>query len=231
MIRVSGIYGQPLLNEKLIYASMTTGVDNIVFDLGGVLLNHKNWDLVLRNSKIPKIYHKHIIDSITDQIHIINTHTISADRFIEQWVASQHMVSNDAQYLECLPSAFRLLMSSSTKFDYVDALLTSLKNKGYRLYYLSNWSMFGFDTMKKYNDMAFLYNFNGGIMSYEVGMDKPYLGIYKELEDQYKLDPSKTLFLDDKEKNVKAAINCGWKGILFQPNTTVMELLQMKDRR
>lgn len=93
-------------------------------------------------------------------------------------------------------------------------ILKELKDKGYKLYALTNWSAELFNDSLK--DFPFLAWFDGILVSGEVKMAKPDRNIYQVLIDRYQLDPQKTVFIDDKEKNVAAARDLGMMGIRFE---------------
>ena len=82
-----------------------------------------------------------------------------------------------------------------------------------RLYYLSNMPVPYARTLEQTHD--FLKSFDGGIFSGDVRLSKPQLGIYQLLQSRYQLAPERTVFIDDLQGNVDAAIEVGWKGIHF----------------
>ncbi len=104
-------------------------------------------------------------------------------------------------------------------------VLSELKEKGVLLYILSNWSAETYPIAEERFD--FLKWFDGKIISGEVGLVKPDLGIYKLLINRYNLNPHQTLFIDDKEENVKSAELLGIQGIHFQNPSKLRKDLQM----
>lgn len=88
-----------------------------------------------------------------------------------------------------------------------------LKAGGYRLYGLSNWSAETFPiALKKYQ---FFELFDGIVISGQEGVVKPNAEIYRILLDRYGLKACESVFIDDKEINVKAGEALGIKGIVF----------------
>ena len=60
---------------------------------------------------------------------------------------------------------------------------------------------------------------------------KPNKEIYSRLIEEYKLIPQECFFIDDGEKNVKTAIECGMKGYVFNINNfdgLINELIKNK---
>ena len=58
--------------------------------------------------------------------------------------------------------------------------------------------------------------FEGALFSYEVGLRKPEIDIFKMIINKYNLDLTETIFFDDKEKNVINALSVGIKSIVFK---------------
>ena len=67
----------------------------------------------------------------------------------------------------------------------------------------------------------------GLIISGEAGIVKPDPEIYKLLINNYNLNPQHTIFIDDKEENIKAAELLGIHGIQFQNASKLRKDLQM----
>ena len=82
--------------------------------------------------------------------------------------------------------------------------------KEYSIYLLSN---LGKEDMEQVKEMEFFSLFDGAVFSCEVGIMKPDEGIYRQLFNQYQLDPKECIFVDDSKKNVDAAIALGMHGV------------------
>jgi putative hydrolase of the HAD superfamily len=91
-------------------------------------------------------------------------------------------------------------------------LLSGLRKRGFRLYYLSNFPLDIFDEVR--TGYYFFRHFDGGLISAEAKFSKPDIGIYKILIEKYSLIPEECLFIDDIEANVKTAEILGMKGIV-----------------
>jgi len=81
------------------------------------------------------------------------------------------------------------------------------------LYFLSNMPVPYARYLEANHD--FLSLFDGGIFSGDVHLIKPEPEIYLALQQRYALVPEQTLFIDDLQHNVDAAIALGWKGFHF----------------
>jgi 2-haloacid dehalogenase len=102
-------------------------------------------------------------------------------------------------------------------------ILKELKDKGYKLYALTNWSAELFQLSLE--DFEFLHWFDGRVVSGEEKINKPDLSIYKILLDRYKINPGSALFIDDKKENVRAAGELGIEGIQFESPEQLREEL------
>ena len=91
--------------------------------------------------------------------------------------------------------------------------LKSLKSRGYRLLYLSNYSHYVMNCNPDVLD--FLPLMDGGIFSCDVKLIKPDRRIYEALAEKYSLKPSECVFIDDLERNVKAGRDFGFHAIQF----------------
>ena len=89
-------------------------------------------------------------------------------------------------------------------------LVRRLKNHGYCVYYLSNIPQ---DVLELLTERGVLAQFDGGVASCEVQVNKPDPQIYKALLKKYQLKASECIFIDDRLENVQAAFALGFAGI------------------
>lgn len=87
------------------------------------------------------------------------------------------------------------------------------KKNGHKVYILSNWDAPSFKVLAEQHP-EFINLFDGTVISGEVGMIKPDPAIYQFLLKEYNLNPSQTVFFDDRPENVTAAQAQGIHGIL-----------------
>ena len=81
----------------------------------------------------------------------------------------------------------------------------------YRVYLLSNTSALHWQhIVPRFR----LDEYSHGLLaSYEVGVMKPDAAIFRAAEQQFKLSPATTVFIDDIADNALGAEQCGWRGI------------------
>ena len=92
--------------------------------------------------------------------------------------------------------------------------ICELKNAGYKVYGLSNWSHETFPMVKdKYEAFSMM---DGIVMSGEELIAKPDLRIYKILLERYGLKAEECVFIDDRKENIEAGEQIGIRGIIFE---------------
>ena len=96
-----------------------------------------------------------------------------------------------------------------------EKLIDELKAAGYKLYVLSNMSREFIDFLRK---QKVYENFDGDVVSCEVGIVKPMPEIYDLLLKRFELDPAETIFIDDRKENVDAAAAKGIATFHFDRN-------------
>lgn len=99
---------------------------------------------------------------------------------------------------------------------------TILKKQGYKVAILSDqWHL----SKEAHYPKTFQKLFYPSIISCDVGIRKPHMGIYKLILKNLKLKPSETVFIDNQIWNIKPAEKLGMKTILFKNNEqTIREL-------
>ncbi len=102
-------------------------------------------------------------------------------------------------------------------------LLYSLKQAGYSLYGLSNWSAETFERIR--NKHEFLSWFEDIVISGEVKMVKPDPRIYSVLLERIGRPAQECLFIDDSEPNIAVALELGFKTIRFESAQQLEETL------
>ena len=85
----------------------------------------------------------------------------------------------------------------------------ALKEKGYKIYLLSNYNE---DFFRVHTQGAsFLEDIDGKVVSYEIHKIKPYPEIYRYLLDKYGLNAQECVFFDDRPENTQTAEELGMK--------------------
>lgn len=92
-------------------------------------------------------------------------------------------------------------------------LVEELKNRGYRLYGLTNWSAETFPLVK--DNYPVFRLLDGIVVSGEEKIAKPDPGIFRILLQRYGLKPEECLFIDDNPGNVSTGESLGIRGLIF----------------
>ncbi len=111
-----------------------------------------------------------------------------------------------------------------TKRDYAIPWILELKQKGYRVLYLSNFSHKA--EIECQDALDFIPYTDGGILSYQEKLVKPEPEIYQRLIERYDLIPEECVFLDDRMDNCEAAAKFGMKTICFTTKEAAIEELK-----
>lgn len=132
-------------------------------------------------------------------------------------------IKKNIPYYDQLPSGFKEAGFKMDKNTGVVALVKQLKNT-HRVGMLSNMSHSLYVRLKAKHFPFHL--FRPLYLSYRMKMRKPEAQIFRTIAKQQGLAPSEILFIDDKQRNVKAAKKCGWKAIHFTSLTQLKKDLK-----
>ena len=193
-------------------------IKNVVFDLGGVVF-----------SRDPRKFEPEFIKFFS---------YITLPQMPEFWeeydrgvVTYDEVVCALAKYNSCDEELAEKNLHRSILTQEVipatETLIKSLKDAKYKLYVLSNMSLEFIEFLRKQDVYK---NFEGEVVSCEEHIIKPEPEIYRRLIDRYNLDPSETIFIDDRKANIEAAISEGWQGYHFDahnPKASCDELSAM----
>ncbi|HZH68708.1 MAG TPA: HAD family phosphatase [Chitinophagales bacterium] len=109
--------------------------------------------------------------------------------------------------------------------------LRTLKAKGYQLYLLSNTNSTHIDSVKAQMQELFGMNvlediFDYCYYSYEMNEVKPDVEIYKKVIEDQQINPTETLFIDDKIENLDGAKKLGVKIRHIAPEQDIKYVLK-----
>ena len=104
---------------------------------------------------------------------------------------------------------------SMSYHDGIVDLVYELKQKGYKLYILSNMTYHFIN-----NDYKFplFKEFDGILYSADVKVQKPDPEIFRILLEKFNINPTESLFIDDRKPNLDCASKFGLKTFLFKAN-------------
>lgn len=202
---------------------MDTGIDTIVFDLGGVLI---------------EVDHERAMKWLARKGCSVNDVGVFAERsgMLEHEIGK---LAGDSFYervgaLLTAPATRAEIHDWWTGFFAPDDEMLRLARAlgaGYRVFILSNtgplhWAQ----AMQQFRLDEIARDF---LTSFEAGVAKPDAGIYALAARRFALEPARTVFVDDMGPNVRAAKAAGWHALQhrdFDATTQVLERLGVSAR-
>ena len=194
---------------------------DIILDMGNVLLEW-NKDKILRGVvKTEKDYM--ILDKAIFQSGLwerLDLGTLTREELVLKVVSMigsiyqekvQEVVWNWPSYIEIYTEVFPLLVR--------------LKEKGHRIFVLSNTSPVFYKLLEEQlsplNEIL-----DGFVLSYDIKVIKPDPKMFEEILHKYQLDPANCIFLDDVKDNTKMAESLGIKAYQVKHRSDVVDILQ-----
>ena len=203
-----------------------TEIKNIIFDLGGVIINLDiNRTINAFNLMSPVSFES--IYSQANQINLFNEFDkgkISDYEFFSKLREEIRFTGPDEDLLYAWNAM--LLDVPEERLE----LLVDLK-PDYRTFLLSNTcephiAAFESDLYRTHGVKNFCDYFDEVYYSCRVGMRKPDHEIFKMVISKNKLIPEETVYIDDSVQHVKAAGECGLKSYLLPKDLEVADLLK-----
>lgn len=201
---------------------MIPAVKNIIFDLGGVILNidyhrpvaeferlgARDFDEAFSQEKQAPFFNKFERGEITPA-----EFRKALREYLPEKVADSEIDEAWNSILGGLPSP-RIVV------------LKMLKTMGYRLFLLSNTNSIHIRAFSQYLDNTYgkgLFKelFEKVYFSSQVGMRKPTKKIFEHVLKENDLNPEETLFIDDSEQHIEGAKKVGLKTHLLQEPETI----------
>jgi FMN phosphatase YigB (HAD superfamily) len=192
-------------------------IRNIVFDIGWVLvrLNYRPLLGFLQAHGAQLADRDAVMRGIRLEDH--ETGRLSGEGLLERLRA---LTRTQAASLEELRSKWLDMF----ELDPAMIELAHRLSEGYRVFLLSNigdlhWAHLA----REYRLHAIGH---GALPSYVAGVMKPHPAIYAEAERRFALEPSATVFIDDRADNIATACTRGWQGIMHQSYPGTLARLQ-----
>jgi putative hydrolase of the HAD superfamily len=187
---------------------------NIVFDMGNVLIDYD-----------PDKVTKHYTD---DPVLIKKIHNLVFSSM--EWIKLDAGLISEKVALSAMLKRFdsdaerELAKLAFLHWDHfnmwakpgMESIVRDLKNRGHRIYILSNASLRLPKIYMNYMPAAELYD--GVFFSAEYQLIKPQKEIYQTFLNTFHLDASECFFIDDLPENIAAAKSQGFGGYCFDGN-------------
>ena len=207
------------MNKKIDLAA----VKNIIFDLGGVILNIDFQRPVERFRKLgiddfERFYSKELQNSLFDKLE---TGLIGMEEFYNTIRLKTGLNITDAE----IQQAWNTILLDFPK-ERIE-VLEELRMK-YRLFLLSNTNIIHYNnyssTFKDQFNKPFSSLFEKAYYSFQLGLRKPNREIYEYVINDVKLKPEDTLFLDDSGINLVEPQKMGMHTILISNEMPITKI-------
>lgn len=184
-------------------------IKNVIFDVGKVLVEYDpdsymerlGFDLKTRQAVNQAMFQNPLWEES-------DRGKLSTEELLEKFIF------NDKEYKEGITKAYQTVGNTIELFPYSVAWIKELKQRGYRVYILSNYAEITYEQTKE--KMEFLPYVDGAVFSFQCKWIKPEREIYEELCRKYSIEPRESVFLDDRLDNIEQARNLGFFGIQFE---------------
>lgn len=191
---------------------------NIVFDIGNVLVDYRPKEYLAAKGFSGEIIKRIIKASILSPYwEQFERAAMTNDEVMKAFVSQDPGIEKE------LYEAYSNIHGMLTIRDFAVSWVKALKDAGYHVYYLSNYSQKAYDDCR--DSLAFMEHMEGGLLSFQARMTKPDPAFYQLFLKQFGLAADDCVFIDDTEQNVLAARDQGFTGIVFQScEDTVLQL-------
>lgn len=181
-------------------------IDHVVFDVGNVLLSFQPRQIL--KELVPDVPELH--DLLMAKIFHSPYWVMMDHGLMTRQEAAEAMIGRTPE----LEAPIRQVMDGWVAMkdvlpEGVEAL-KACREHGKTTYVLSNYGDEPFQIVDEKYD--FFRLFDGKIISSRVKLLKPDRAIYDLLTDTFRLNRSRTLFLDDAPANIETALHVGWHG-------------------
>ena len=198
---------------------------NIIFDLGGVLLNIDYSKTVQAFGKLGLINPEQAFNKEVqaELFRDFECGRISNSDFLA--ILNRHIPkANTAQIVDAWNAL--LLDFPASRFDFLKSLA-----KDYRLFLLSNTNSIHLEKFRTIIEESVGWNnfielFQGVGYSHELKARKPDADIFQKMLSRYHLNPAETLFIDDTEMHVLTARSLGIEAIHLKNNQEISQVLK-----
>lgn len=194
-------------------------IKNIVFDLGNVLITFRP-DKYMESFNFEKSLGEKVFQSIFKSKYWLELDkgTITEEEAAELFCKAGEETKKEIKRV--MNSWKDMLQPIPETIE----ILKELKQKGYKIYVLSNYHKSAFEKTSMENE--FFKLLDGRVISYEINCIKPDREIYDKLLKNYNLEAGETLFIDDMEENILGAEKLGIQTILFKDAVRLREKLR-----
>jgi len=199
-------------------------ISNIIFDLGGVILNLDNKRTedafsAMGAGRFREYFRPGFAASVFKEYEVGK---INNSQFLQ---SLRHLLPVDAPEASLIKAWNAMLLDIPPERV---SLLEALRRK-YRLFLFSNTNALHLDAFREYyrrqyNNRELEDHFEKAYYSHLMGLRKPDTASFQHIIDEQRLEPAATLFVDDTLANVEGANQAGLKGFFLSPGMSIADI-------
>lgn len=193
----------------LLYETMPWDrVDAVIFDIGNILIRFAPDDFIQKLFPGDERLQQHMMEHVYRGPYWLcfDRGTMTYEQAARR--LAQEQGESEEAYLHALYGWFQL----KTPIEEGFRAARRCKDKGKKLYLLSNYPQQGFEFVHEQYKALFDPLFDGGIISCYEHVIKPEKEIYQLLCSRYGIDPERAVFIDDTLHNIEGANQMGMHG-------------------
>lgn len=184
-------------------------IKNIIFDMGNVLIDFNPMQYVGELHLASKEEEEKVFKAA-----YLNFKSIYMDygRITEEEFVNHVVEGIGEEYRDKIKELIINWHKYLTPIKGMEEIVKELKDKGYKIYLLSNA---GFSQHDYWDRIPASKYFDGKVVSCDVGEVKPFREIYEALYKKFNIKPEESFFIDDLIINVFGANRTGMEGYVF----------------
>lgn len=216
--------------EKFLYFCNMDKVKNLLFDLGGVIMDIRRENAVVALEALglkdaDRLLGDYVQNGIFRSLEEGNISPEAFDRAVRNYLPDNGKVVSD----DAINRAFMKFLTGIP----VHRLRTLEElHKTYKIYMLSNTNIIMWEGEIKQDFTVdghdIDYYFDGIVTSFEAHSVKPDPGIFRYTIDKLSIVPEETLYLDDSELNLEAGARFGFLTLHVPTDTEFADLLKCR---
>mgnify|MGYP003571500329 CR=1 FL=1 len=181
-------------------------MDNVVFDLGGVILKDRSVTVLNKLTLTKNEYQE--LSKFFDDFKSLDVGCINLEE--------KFYKCNFSKDIEDKYKDFLLNYYSKREIDLnLINLIDRLKREGHHVYILSDNN---YEAIRYYKNLDYFKNIDGWVASCEYGTVKRDGKLFQIFLDKYKLNSNDCYFIDDRRENIEIAKEYGFKTFKYEDN-------------
>ncbi len=209
------------ISEKPTETKDKTMIKNIIFDIGGVIVNYKKetyFDYFNFSQETLETIRKYV--SSAQVWKDLTVGKITSKEYTEAVIKEIPHLEKEVRAFSDNHNFIHMIPPFKATLEYIN----KLKNRGYKVFIISNITDGTIEYLNR-EIPGFRALFDDVVYSCEVGLAKPSDEIYKYAIERFNIAPEESLFIDDVQKNLDAANKNNIQTLKFEtPEKSIPEI-------